>query len=95
MHGGAVTLARMFMESELQPDLILTTDMLDLTIFLSLTRSRTANIPTAIYFHENQLSYPWSTTDRDVGENATFITDLLITLQRSQLTMSFLIPNTT
>lgn len=68
MHGGAVTLARMFMESELQPDLILTTDMLDLTIFLSLTRSRTANIPTAVYFHENQLSYPWSTTDRDVGE---------------------------
>ena len=67
MHGGAVTLARMFMESELQPDLILTTDMLDLTIFLSLTRSRTANIPTAVYFHENQLSYPWSTTDRDVG----------------------------
>ena len=68
MHGGAVTLARMYMESKLQPDLILTTDMLDLTIFLSLTRSRTANIPTAVYFHENQLSYPWSSTDRDVGK---------------------------
>ncbi len=66
MHGGAVTLARMFMKSKLQPDLILTTDMLDLTIFLSLTRSRTSNIPTAVYFHENQLSYPWPTTDRDV-----------------------------
>ena len=31
MHGGAVTLARQFLESETQPDLILATDMLDLT----------------------------------------------------------------
>ncbi|SVD66234.1 uncharacterized protein METZ01_LOCUS419088, partial [marine metagenome] len=31
MHGGAVTLARMFMESELSPDLILATDMLDVS----------------------------------------------------------------
>jgi len=65
MHGGAVTFARRFNESTLQPDLILATDMLDLTTFLSLTRTRTANIPTAIYFHENQLTYPWSPTDKD------------------------------
>jgi glycosyltransferase involved in cell wall biosynthesis len=39
-------------------DLILTTDMLDLATFLGLTRELTAGIPTAIYFHENQLTYP-------------------------------------
>ena len=66
MHGGAVTLARQFMDSDYTPDLILTTDMLDLTTFLSLTRKRTSDVATAVYFHENQLSYPWSKTDRDV-----------------------------
>ncbi len=66
MHGGAVTLARRFMEEARSPDLILATDMLDLTTFLSLTRTRTAGIPTAVYFHENQFTYPWSPGDRDV-----------------------------
>jgi glycosyltransferase involved in cell wall biosynthesis len=67
MHGGAVTLARKFLASSLNPDLILATDMLDLTTFLALTRSRTALLPVAIYFHENQLTYPWSPTDRDIA----------------------------
>lgn len=67
MHGGAVTLARQFLESDLTPDLILATDMLDLTTFLALTRTRTATTPTAVYFHENQLTYPWSPTDRDIA----------------------------
>jgi len=58
MHGGAVTLARAFMAGDWQPDLILATDMVDLTTFLALTRSRTAAIPTALYLHENQLTYP-------------------------------------
>jgi len=66
MHGGAVTLAEQYLKSSIQPDLILATDMLDLTTFLSLTRTQTYNIPTAIYFHENQLCYPWSPEDRDV-----------------------------
>lgn len=68
MHGGAVTLARKFLALEFEPDLILATDMLDLTTFLALTRQRTAHIPTAIYFHENQLTYPWSPTDRDIAQ---------------------------
>ncbi len=66
MHGGAITLARRFMEEARSPDLILATDMLDLTTFLSLTRTRTASTPTAVYFHENQFTYPWSPGDRDV-----------------------------
>lgn len=68
MHGGAVTLARKFMEMDYKPDVIFATDMLDLTTFLSLTRSKTAHIPAALYFHENQICYPWSPTDRDVVE---------------------------
>jgi len=65
MHGGAVTLARQFLESGIDPDLLLASDMLDLTTFLALTRTRTAGLPTALYFHENQLSYPWSPDDSD------------------------------
>lgn len=66
MHGGAVTLARTFLSRNLKPDLLLATDMLDLTTFLALTRQATATTKTALYFHENQLTYPWSANDRDV-----------------------------
>lgn len=66
MHGGAVTVARKFSAMDQRPDLLLVTDMLDLTTFLALTRRETAGIPAAAYFHENQLCYPWSPTDRDV-----------------------------
>jgi glycosyltransferase involved in cell wall biosynthesis len=66
MHGGAVTLAGEFLSRKLKPDLLLATDMLDLTTFLALTRQETADTKTAIYFHENQLTYPWSESDRDV-----------------------------
>ena len=68
MHGGAITLAKEFLQSDFIPDLIIATDMLDLTTFLSLTKSKTVDIPTVLYFHENQITYPWSTTDRDVQE---------------------------
>lgn len=66
MHGAAVTLAGRFLETSRQADLILASDMLDLGLFLALTRSRSASTPVALYFHENQLTYPWSPQDRDV-----------------------------
>ncbi len=66
MHGGAVSLAKNFLAGNFEPDLLLATDMLDLTTFSSLTRHKTSKLPIAIYFHENQLSYPWSPSDRDV-----------------------------
>ncbi len=66
MYGGAVALAEQFNELPYRPDLILVTDMLDLTTFLALTRNKSAGIPTAVYFHENQITYPWSPTDEDV-----------------------------
>jgi glycosyltransferase involved in cell wall biosynthesis len=58
MHGGAVTLARLYREQGLSADLILATDMLDLSTFLALTRDLTWDTPTALYMHENQLTYP-------------------------------------
>jgi hypothetical protein len=58
MHGGAVTLARLFLDRGFQPDLLLATDMLDLTTFLALTRGATAHLPAVLYMHENQLTYP-------------------------------------
>ena len=68
MYAGAVELASQFLAlKNYQPDLILATDMLDLTTFLALTRQKTATIPTAIYFHENQITYPWSAMDPDIA----------------------------
>jgi len=65
MHGGAVTLAQQFLENGKRYDLILASDMLDLTSFLALTRNATSSTPVALYFHENQLAYPWSPRDTD------------------------------
>jgi glycosyltransferase involved in cell wall biosynthesis len=62
MRGAAVTLARRLRrhirERGATFDLIIATDMLDLATFLGLTRDLTAGIPVALYFHENQLTYP-------------------------------------
>ena len=66
MHGGAITLAKMFnnhIEEEGLPDLIIVTDMLNLPVFESFANIN--NIPIVSFFHENQLTYPWSTQDRD------------------------------
>jgi len=66
MHGGAVTLAGKFLSGTVHADVLLATDMLDLTTFLALTRQVSASTKTALYFHENQLTYPWSPNDRDI-----------------------------
>ncbi len=65
MHGAAITLADRFRKAGKQYDAILATDMLDLTIFLSRLRKETAQTPVGLYFHENQLLYPWSPRDGD------------------------------
>jgi len=40
------------------PDLIFASDFLNLPDFLALTRQRWPNVPSVLYFHENQLAYP-------------------------------------
>ncbi len=51
-----MTLAEEFLKLGETPDLIVASDMLDLTTFLALTRP--IKTRTAVYFHENQLTYP-------------------------------------
>ena len=66
MHGGAISISKIFKESNMRPDLILFTDMIDITTFISLNIKEIWSIPIAMYFHENQLTYPWSKKDRDI-----------------------------
>lgn len=66
MLGGAVTLAQKLGDLKYRPDLLLASDMLDLTTFLALARGRLDGIPACLYFHENQLTYPWPAADPDV-----------------------------
>lgn len=65
MEGGAITLARLAVpllaNPQTRPDLILTTDMLDLPRFLALTRPHSDGLPIVLYLHENQLTYPLPT----------------------------------
>jgi glycosyltransferase involved in cell wall biosynthesis len=57
MQGGAISFARLLNTT---PDLILVSSMIDLSIFRALTRNWLVDVPIAMYFHENQLSYPQS-----------------------------------
>ncbi len=58
MQGGAITLARKAASLEEEPDLLLASDMLNLPVFLALAGPKPARAPIALYFHENQLTYP-------------------------------------
>jgi len=61
MRGAAVTLAGEFVEwvgDHDPPDLVVTTDMLDLSVFLALTRRVAPSARSVVYMHENQLCYP-------------------------------------
>lgn len=65
MTGGAVELAEKFKALDSEYDLILASDMLDLSAFISLASIDRSKITTAIYFHENQITYPWNTKDSE------------------------------
>jgi glycosyltransferase involved in cell wall biosynthesis len=73
MQGAAVTLARRYREQRrqgLEFDLILASDMLDLATFAGLIRhpqvksDSGTDLPIALYFHENQLTYPLSPKEK-------------------------------
>ena len=65
MHGGAIELADQFLKLDIEVDWIIATDMLDFALFLSLIGEKGVQPKKAIYFHENQLVYPWSPEDMD------------------------------
>jgi glycosyltransferase involved in cell wall biosynthesis len=66
MFGGAVELAKQLLYSDFKPDLLIASDMLDLATFISLCRKKLSNTAISVYFHENQITYPWSPDDRDL-----------------------------
>jgi len=63
MTGGAVELVEQYKALDYNVDLILATDMLDLSAFLAMAKIDKQKIKTALYFHENQITYPWNTKD--------------------------------
>lgn len=65
MFGGSLTLARKLTASDLRPDVVIASDMLDLPSYLGHAGRRLADAKTVLYMHENQLTYPLSPTARD------------------------------
>ncbi len=58
MRRGSQLLAERVRANSPSPDVIIATDMLDLPLFLALTRPRFLDTPIVAYFHENQFTYP-------------------------------------
>ena len=69
MHGGAVSLANKFIENDKNYDLIIVSDFLNLPVFKALCSDRLDDTKICMYFHENQITYPWSPKDQDVKLN--------------------------
>jgi len=69
MMGGTIALSQMINKASKSYDLIMVTDMVNLPTFRSLLSEENRRVPAYIYFHENQITYPWSPTDRDVKLN--------------------------
>ena len=69
MTGGTIPLAEALNESNQNYDRLIMTDMVNIPLFKSLLIERYQSIPIIIYFHENQITYPWSPTDMDVVKN--------------------------
>lgn len=65
MHGAAITLAKQFLVIPDHVDAIMCTDMMDVSLFKSIAAAKCKDTPLLVYFHENQLTYPWSSTDQD------------------------------
>jgi len=68
MTGGTLEMAKQVNRSNMAYDLLLVTDMLNLPLFLSALNVLYQGIPSVLYFHENQITYPWSPSDQDVKE---------------------------
>ena len=67
MHGSAITLATKLLSHPEKIDLVVATDMLDLSVLMALTRSKLQDIPFVTFFHENQITYPWPPGDKDTS----------------------------
>ena len=64
MHEAALSLAEEFVAADRRYDRVIVSDMLDLTTFKAFIGPQ-GQSEFILYFHENQLTYPWSARDRD------------------------------
>jgi len=69
IHGGAISLANKFLQNNIKYDLIIASDFLNLPVFKALCLNKLGNTKIVTYFHENQITYPWSPNDKDVKLN--------------------------
>ena len=76
MHGAAVWFAEWASArgSDPLPDALVVTDMVDAAALRGLLPLRWRSVPLAVYFHENQITFPWSSTDPDAasGRDRTY-----------------------
>ncbi len=72
LHGSAVTFAQLINQQSQRFDLFLVTSMTDLTTFMALLDQRHRDTACVYYFHENQLTYPWSPDDPDAALGRDF-----------------------
>ena len=72
MHGGAISLAEKFNQLDKKFDLVICSDMLNVPVFKQLCNNNLLCSKVVVYFHENQLSYPWSPHDEDKVLNRDF-----------------------
>ena len=69
MEGSAAPLADQLNDSDTNYDLLICSDMMDVSLFKSLIDHRFAQTPIVYYLHENQFNYPRSPQDRDYGRS--------------------------
>ncbi len=62
MHGSAISVANRIKKKY---DLFIVSDMVDLALFKSCLNAPNKDTPILLYFHENQLTYPWSERKKD------------------------------
>jgi len=70
MRSAAITLAA---QLNLDFDLLICSDMIDLALFKSLLPVELINKPLVLYFHENQLTYPWTERKKTWDRNYAWI----------------------
>ncbi len=72
MYGASLTMSQELIKIHQEFDLIIVNDMLDFSTFIALSRdqlTRLGNPKLAVYFHENQLAYPWREAGDDIRKN--------------------------
>jgi len=74
MHASSAEFARQCALTTTLPHAIICTDMMDVATFKGMLRKDWAGVPVIQYFHENQITFPWSPADKDAqtGRDRTY-----------------------